>query len=99
MQGIQYSDFVEVFNCLTELESNLGDNDGIRTSVPEQESELGVRVEGVKSFYEIGVRVEKRILPESESESNKGFCRSGSRSQSRKIYARLPVLHKNLIKM
>ena len=27
MQGIQYSDFVEMFNCLTALESNVGGND------------------------------------------------------------------------
>ena len=27
MRGIQYSDFVEVFNCLTALESNNGTND------------------------------------------------------------------------
>ena len=27
MRGIQYSDFVEVFNCLTALESNVGAND------------------------------------------------------------------------
>ena len=54
-----------------------------------------VRVEGVESFY-------------GESESKKGFCWNqsrkkdfagvGSRSQSRKIYARLSMLHKNLIK-
>ena len=27
MQGIQYSDLVKVFNCLTALESNVGGND------------------------------------------------------------------------
>ena len=26
MRGIQYSDFVEVFHCLTALESNVGGN-------------------------------------------------------------------------
>ena len=31
MRSIQYSDFVEVFNYLTALESNLGDNNCIRT--------------------------------------------------------------------
>ena len=79
MRGIQYSDFVEVFNCLTALESNLGDNDSIRTGVAEPESELGVGVEGVKGFY-----------GESESESKKGFYQS--RSQSRKKdFARVGV--------
>ena len=27
MQGIQYSDYVEVFNCSTALESNVGGDD------------------------------------------------------------------------
>ena len=31
MRGIQYSDFVEVFNCLTALESNVVGDDCIRT--------------------------------------------------------------------
>ena len=30
MLGIQYSDFVDVFNCLTALESNVGGNDCVR---------------------------------------------------------------------
>ena len=31
MRGIQYSDFVDVLNCLTALESNVGGNDCVCT--------------------------------------------------------------------
>ena len=39
------------------------------------------------------------MLQSRKSESRESKVFTGSRSQSRKIYARLPVLHKNLTKM